>query len=533
MKGFKKGSAIVLTLVFMLGLAGAVKAATAVSLGTADSFAILAGSGITIGGAVNTSTITGDIGSFATPTITGIGNAVLNGINHAGDATTQSAKTDLGLAYTAASQVPSTNLPAGDNQLGSQTLTPGVYDFGGAATANIVGTLTLDGQGDPNAVFIFKASSTLVTAASSVVTLINGAQACNVFWQVGSSATLGAASTFKGNILASVSATLGTTVNVEGRVLAQSGAVVLDGSDVITKATCVGVPPEPAIDGAGGTTGVRYFERLPAINITKIPNPLSLPSGSGSVTYAYTVTNIGQVPMNTVWVKDNKCSSVQYVSGDTNNNSLLNLDETWKYTCTKTVSQTETNTATAHGYGVGLGMDVYDTASATVVVGLPVMPPLIHLVKTANPTVLPAGGGAVTYSYAVTNPGTVPLSNVSITDNKCTGLPGRVTDHLGDVNKNNLLDSGETWQFTCQTNLTQTMTNIGTAEGHANGLTAIDISPATVVVNPPGLPNTGFAPLDGSTSSYILALIVGMVVGVLGSFIILKGRGSLGSMNLV
>ncbi len=506
MKNFKKIGMIVLTLVFVLGLAGLVKAATAVSLGTADSFAILAGSGITIGGAVNTSTITGDIGSYPTATITGIGNAILNGINHAGDSVTQGAKIDLGTAYTAASQTPSTNLPAADNQLGSQTLAPGVYDFGGASTANIVGTLTLDGHGDPNAVFIFKASSTLVTAASSVVSLINGAQACNVFWQVGSSATLGAASTFKGNILATVSATLGTTANVEGRVLAQSGAVTLDGSDVITKATCL--TPAP---GATGTTGANYFANLPSIDITKVPSPLNLPSGPGPVTYTYKVTSLSKVPMNTVWVKDNKCSPVTYVSGDTNNNKLLDPTETWVYTCTKTVSATETDTATAHGYANGF--DVYKTANATVVVGIPLTPPLIHIVKTPSVSVLPAGGGAVTYTYKVTNPGIASLSNVSVIDNKCTGLPGLVVGNAGDVNKNGLLDPGETWQFTCQTNITQTTTNIGTAEGSANGLTAIDFAPATVVVTPPGLPNTGLPPFEGFTRWNILALVGGVLVG--------------------
>ena len=134
---------------------------------------------------------------------------------------------------------------------------------------------------------------------------------------------------------------------------------------------------------------------------------------------------------------------------------------------------------------------------------------VIHLVKTANPNVLPAGG-AVTYTYLVTNPGTAPLSNVSIADNKCTGLPNRFVGHPGDVNKNGLLDPGETFYFSCQSNITQTTTNIGTAEGTANGLTALDISPATVVVNPPALPNTGLPPRGTSTSWNII-----MVAGAL------------------
>jgi len=391
----------------------------------------------------------------------------------------------------------------------------------------ITGTLTLDGGGDPNAVFVFQAGSSLTTASASSVVLINGAQACNVFWQVGSSATLGTGTLFKGNILAFSSITDSGGSTIEGRLLARGAAVTLNNTNV-AKATCAGVPPSPT-----GSTGANYFPQLPAINVTKVPSPLSLPSGPGSVTYTYVVTNIGKVAMNTVWVKDDKCSPVTYVSGDTNANGLLGLTETWTYTCTKTVSQTETNTATAHGYGVGLGMDVYDTASATVVVGLSVVPPLIHLVKTANPTVLPPGGGPVTYSYSVTNPGTAPLNNVSIADNKCTGLPGRVVGHPGDINKNNLLDPGETFYFTCKSNITQTTTNIGTAEGHANGLTAIDFSPATVVVNPPGLPNTGFPPFGENALWYIIVLVSGLIIGSGVTSALLKKHRDSGTMNPV
>ncbi len=246
-------------------------------------------------------------------------------------------------------------------------------------------------------------------------------------------------------------------------------------------------PSAQSGNGAGN-----YFAPLPLINITKVPSPLALPSGSGLVTYTYTVTNVGPIAMIGVWVKDDKCSAVNFISGDTNNDSSLDLNETWTYRCTTTVSKTTTNVATAHGQAGG--WDTYDIADATVVVGAPVVPPLIHVVKKPNVFLLPAGGGIVTYFYWVTNPGTAPLSNVSITDDKCTGLPGRVVGHPGDLNKNNLLESNETWQFTCQTRLTQTTTNLGTATGQAHGLTAVDLSPATVVVTAPGLPNTGISP---------------------------------------
>lgn len=245
------------------------------------------------------------------------------------------------------------------------------------------------------------------------------------------------------------------------------------------------------------TGGSGSFLPLPLINITKIPYPLDLPSGPGVVNYTYTVTNKGSVSMTGVWVKDDKCDSVKFISGDTNNDSVLNLNETWIYRCTKTVSVTETNASTAHGQAYG--SDVYDIANATVVVGASLTPPLIHLVKVPSVFTLPIGGGAVTYTYTVTNPGTEPLSDVSITDDKCTGLPGRVLGHPGDLNKNDLLESNESWSFTCETNLTQTTTNIGTAVGHANGLIAVDLSPATVVVATPDLPSTGFGPETKNT----------------------------------
>lgn len=271
------------------------------------------------------------------------------------------------------------------------------------------------------------------------------------------------------------------------------------------------------------TGGSGTFAPLPLINITKIPYPLALPDGPGLVNYTYTVTNIGVVPMIGVWVKDNKCSTVNYVSGDTNKDSILNLTETWIYRCTKTVSQTETNTVTAHGQANG--WDGYDTANATVVVGATLTPPLIHLVKVPSAFTLPIGGGAVTYTYTVTNPGTVPLSDVSITDDKCTGLPGRVLGHPGDLNKNNLLESNESWSFTCETNLTQTTTNIGTALGHANGLIAVDLSPATVVVATPSLPSTGFGPDNHSKILWGIVISTGIFMAVLFSaYLVQKER---------
>ena len=150
--------------------------------------------------------------------------------NHGGDAVTQGAKNDLVTAYdTAAGEGPTNPIVA---DLGGQTLTPGVYNS--ASSIGLTGDLTLNAGGDPNAVFVFQAGSSLITASTSRVNLVNGAQSCNVFWQVGSSATLGTGSTFRGTVMALTSITVTTAVTVDGRVLARNGAVTLD-TDTITR----------------------------------------------------------------------------------------------------------------------------------------------------------------------------------------------------------------------------------------------------------------------------------------------------------
>ncbi len=222
-------------LLFVL-VAPVAQAATAPSLNTAGIFAVLAGSGIT--NSVGPTTITGDAGSSPTPTEVGFGSVAISGTNHnaadPNDLTTQGAKNDLTAAYnTTAGLVCDTDLSGQD--LGSLTLTPGVYCF--TSAAGLTGTLTLNGQGNPNAVFIFKIVSSLTTATSSQVSLINSAQACNVFWQVGSSATLGSNSVFKGNILAFSSITDTGGSNVTGRFLARNALVTLSNT-TLTSATC-------------------------------------------------------------------------------------------------------------------------------------------------------------------------------------------------------------------------------------------------------------------------------------------------------
>ena len=219
---------------------------TPVPLGAGSTFAVLAGAGVTNTGAT---TLTGDIGSYATTSITGPGTITMaGGVNRGGDSVTQQAKTDLVTAYNAASaQLPA---PLGGVELGGLTLEPGVYDTGGVIELN--GTLTLDANGDPNAVFVFQSLSTLEAGAASTIAFIDGATACNVFWRVPTSATILAGSQFAGTILAEVTITFGAGATLQGRALAQTGEVTMI-NNTITVPTCaptVVAPEAPTVPAA-------------------------------------------------------------------------------------------------------------------------------------------------------------------------------------------------------------------------------------------------------------------------------------------
>ncbi len=245
MKGVvQKAVTVSLVLTVTLALAGSARAATSVGLGTATSFAVLAGAGVTNEGP---SVINGDLGTAPTPAVTGFGgapNGTVNGATHPADALAAQAQADLTTAYNnAAGQGPVNTLAT---ELGGQTLTPGVYDSE-SGTFGITGTLTLNGQGNPDAVFIFKTATTLISASASQVLMINGAQPCHLFWQVGSSATLDTDSVFAGNILALESVSLNSGVVVSGRLLARNASVTLI-NDTVTRADC-------AVAGTGGGGG--------------------------------------------------------------------------------------------------------------------------------------------------------------------------------------------------------------------------------------------------------------------------------------
>lgn len=238
---------------------------------------------------------------------------------------------------------------------------------------------------------------------------------------------------------------------------------------------------------------------IPLIGISSVPYPLSLPNGSGMVTYNYAVKNfLSGTALNNVKVSDNNCSPVKYVTGDDNGNGMLEPTETWRYSCTTNVSKTTHSIATATGT-IG-NITASHKAYTTVVVGSNTPPPLVSIVnitKVAYPLSLPPQGGEITFTYRVNNPGVVPLRDVTVTDNKCSSMSGK----LGDVNGNNLLDPDEVWIYTCSTILTHTTTNTATVTAYANGFEAIDNVTITVDVASPiahVYPNPKFPDVGGN-----------------------------------
>jgi Ice-binding-like len=265
----KRGFAGVI-LAATLALAGIPAAAQAapVNLATASSFVALAGTTVTNTGP---SVLNGDLGVAPGTALTGFGlPAVVNGATHENDAVAAQAQSDLTNAYTVAAGQPVA--PADDlsgTNLGNRKLGPGAYRY--TSEALLTGALTLDAEGDPNAQFVFEIGSELTTESASSVVLVNGASPCNVYWQVGSSATLGTTTAFEGNLLALTSISLDNGASVVGRMLARNGQISLI-DNVLTRPLCAststtppsGAPPSgpqevppnaPATPGSGSNKG--------------------------------------------------------------------------------------------------------------------------------------------------------------------------------------------------------------------------------------------------------------------------------------
>jgi hypothetical protein len=284
---FRVGS-ILLGSLSTLVFASSALGATSVGLGKAASFSVLGGSTITNTGQT---TMFGDLGLAPGSSVTG--GPVVLGEEHIDDAVANEAKSALTAAATTAANEAS-NGSAGEDLAGHAFL-PGVYT---ASTSLLLssGSVTLNAQGNPNAVFIFQIGSTLTTGSNTNVSLINGAQACNVFWRVGSSATLGTGTHFVGTIMAADSITANTGATIHGRLLAQTAAVTLE-DNTITTSTCAS-----SSSGSGGGTETTTPQETAAIEKATTGGETTTTTGAGTTTSsgaAVTTTGAGVVVSST------------------------------------------------------------------------------------------------------------------------------------------------------------------------------------------------------------------------------------------
>jgi uncharacterized repeat protein (TIGR01451 family) len=584
MKNINKNSIIVAVLVVFVGLImvfifgglgsnmlGKNQAAAAIlpTLVESANYSVLGGASITNTGPTSA---TGAVG--VSPGTSIGGGITAGGGEHSNDSSAIAAQTDATNLYNSLNQTCDFG-PVGPTDLAGATLVPGVYCYSSSVQISVGGTLTLDAQGDPNAVWIFKTGSTLTTISGASVVFLGGVgQPCNVFWQVGSSATLGTTTAFIGTIVAAHDISLLTGATVNGRILARGvssdGTVALD-TNTISGPTCT-----PPITTAtltlvktisGGARTVTDFP-LTATGPTTITGV----SGAGTITNAtvntgtYTLSETIQSDYAPgIWsctngITVNGSNQITLNSGNTTTCTITNTFIPATLTLTKTVinigggtktaddfqakiddvnvpwitpqtlstglhtaSEVSLSDYTASVWGGGCAADgtitlvpgvnactITNTYVAPVSSGgggsyTLIVPPLIDLVKVPSPLALPAGPGPVTYTYKLRNIGTVPMTNVTLVDDSCSPT----VFVSGDTNADTKLDTNETWTYDCFKTLSATSTNIATATGWANGISATDIANATVVVGVPIVP-----PLIHVTkvpNPLLLSIVGGMV----------------------
>lgn len=478
-----------LFLVLGFSVSNIASAATSPTLGGSAAYSVLGHSRVTNTG---TTTTAGEVGVSTGTSITGFppGVAALNNTFHlhSNDASAAAAQLDNTAAYgfldTGTGNTVTDCLKASDGSSGTDT---GSQDLAGKSLAagtycaeafTLSGTLNLTGSG----VWVFKSGSTLITSGTANIV---GGDACNVWWRVVSSATLGSGTSLIGNILALASITFVSGANLNGRAMAQTGAVTLD-TNIISGSSCIAplTSPHLTLDKivSGGSSPASSW-----ILTADGPSILTGPGAAGSTDVS------GDVIVGTYALSES--SGPSYYSGGswicTKNAEapVTGASITLTYSDTAICSITNTYHAPSSGGGGGYY--------------IPSVVPLINVVKIPS-TLSVIKGGIVTYTDRVSNPGTVALSNVSITDDRCSPT----TYVSGDTNNNSKLDTTEVWLYTCQVNLTQTTTNTVAVSGIANGITAKSSAVATVAVTPiiPKLPKTGFPPEEKSNSLGIIIL---------------------------
>ena len=386
---------------FMFGASANAASVQAVPLGTSGDFSVLAGSAVTN---VGVSLFSGSVGVWPGTAITNVSPAMVlsPGTIEAGTSVAQQAQADLTSAYNNA-ELRTPDFTTATAQLGGLSLIGGVYAAPGNAALGLTGNLTLDGGGDTNSVFIFQTDFALDTAAASNVLLINGAQECNVFWQVGSSATLGASSTFVGTILAQTAITVGATVNFRGHALARDGAVTLD-SDIFTTPTCAVVAPTTTTEATTTTTEAVTTSTVPVTTTTEAATTTTEVVTTTTVQVTTTteaVTTTTVVPVTTTTEAVTTTTTVPATATTEAATTTSEAVTTTSEAVTTTTIPTEGETART-----GARTAVTDGSVATTVVSVAIA----TTVPQANSTTLEAGA---TSAMATTS--TTPLTELPYT----------------------------------------------------------------------------------------------------------------------
>lgn len=374
--------------------------ATAPPLGAAQSFAVLGATTVNNTGLTG---ITGDLGVNPGATIIGFPPGTLTaGTMHAADALSLQAQSDTTTAYNnLAGQACNSDLTGQD--LGGMALLPGVYCY--STAAQLTGTLTLNAGGDVNAVWVFKTGSTLTTAINSSVQLINAGQQSNVFWQVGSSATIGAGTLFIGNILANTSITLNSGANVSGRVLARNGAVTMDSNNVT-------LPPLPAPTATKSfTPDLIGIGGVATLNITLTnPNTIDIIGVAFSDIFTASPAQIVIAPTPNL---SNSCGGTVSTPG---NNSLTLSGGTIPHSASCTV-KVDISTSVSGNYvnnsGIITAANAADGTSAAA--NLTVIVPALTVLKSAD-TATASLGQEITYTVKILNPNPFSVNSVTAMD---------------------------------------------------------------------------------------------------------------------
>lgn len=378
-------------------------------LGAVQPFGVLGGSAVTAAGPAGT-VISGSVGSAPTSTVSGFPPAVVTAgftVYTAADAVTAAARAGATTAYLnlAAQSCPAPNVIAG-GILGGLNLGPGVYCM---PAGDLTGTLTLTGGAAD--VWVFQMTgSTLTTAGASQVVMGGAANACNVYWQVSSSATLGAASTFRGNIFSGVSIGIGTTANVIGRAIAGSGAVTMDGSNTV--GGCSAAPVPPTITKAFSAVSITAGD-VSRLTITlNNPNPADITLTAGITDTLPVGVQVAAVPTATT-----TCGGVVTAPGGGSTITLATGSTVPSGSCNIAVNVTAAapgsfvNTIAAGALQTTAGNNAVP-ATATLTVTCPVI--TIAPVSLPNGTqgvafseTFTGGGGTAPYTFSITA-GTLP-----------------------------------------------------------------------------------------------------------------------------